>query len=149
MRPTLVELLQADTSKMTQEELRVHLARLQTWQKKDFYQMLEDEAKGKPEHEGFIYILSHEAMLGLLKIGYTGGPVEKRAAEIGRATGVPGPFKIEKKLAVYMNPLEVEKKVHRALSFARTHDNREFFRISVEEAAPIIQAVLDGRFDPP
>jgi len=149
MRPTLVELLQTGTSKMTEEELRAHIARLQAWQKKDLQQMLADEFEGKPEHEGFIYVLSHDAMPGLLKVGFTVGPVEKRAAEIGSATGVPGPFKIERKFAVYVNPQEMERKVHRALSYARPHDHREFFRIPVEEAVPIIQAVLEGRFDPP
>lgn len=147
MRPTLVELIQSDTTKMTQEELRIHISRLQAWQKKDFRQMLEDEFEGKPEHDGFIYLLSHEAMPGLLKIGFTTGPVEKRATEIAAATGVPGPFKVAKKFPVYVNPKEVEKKVHIALSGYRTADNREFFRISVEDATIFIHAVFDGKFD--
>jgi hypothetical protein len=67
---------------------------LQAWQKKDTQQMLADEAEGKPEHEGFIYILSNDAMPGLLKIGYTTKLVEKRAGAIAAATGVPSPFKV-------------------------------------------------------
>lgn len=147
MRPQLHELLNADISKMTSDELRLHVARLQVYQRKDFSQMLSDEFAGKPEHEGFIYILSHEAMPGLLKIGVTSGPVEKRTAEIASATGVPGPFKIEKKFPVYLNPRAVERKVHAALGPYRIVGNREFFRISVEDAIMFIQAVFDGKFD--
>lgn len=148
-RPTLVELINTDTSKMSEEELRIHIARLKSIGKKDLRQIIADEAEGRPEHEGFLYILSHKAMPGLLKIGCTSRPVEKRSAEIGRATGVPGPFGIERKVPVYANPKKLEEKVHRALSFVREHNSREFFRISVEDAMPIIQAVLDGTFDPP
>jgi hypothetical protein len=109
--------------------------------------MLADEAEGKPEHEGFIYIFSHHAMPGLLKIGFTVGPVEKRAAEIASATDVPGPFKIEKKFVVYVSPRAVEKKVHRVLGPYRAIENREFFRLSVQDAVMFIQAVFDGKFD--
>jgi len=149
MRPALWELLQTDTSKMIQEELRLHAARLHSWRTKDFQQMLADETEGRPEHQGFIYVLSHESMPGLLKIGFTSGPVDKRAGEIGRPTGVPGPFTVESNFPVYSSPKEVEQKVHRALSFCRVNDRREFFRVSVEEALPIIRAVLNGTFDPP
>jgi len=147
MRPQLHELLSADISKMTPDDLRRHVERLQAYQKKDLPQMLSDEFEGKPEHEGFIYVLSHDAMPGILKIGFTTGPVEKRAAEIARGTGVPGPFKFEKKFPVYANLREVEKKVHFALDGCRVNDNREFFRITVEEAALRIQAVFAGKFD--
>lgn len=108
--------------------------------------MISDECEGKPEHEGFVYVLSHEAMPRLLKIGCTVGPVEKRAAEIANATGVPGPFRIEKKFPVYVSPRIIEKKVHEVLSPYRTVENREFFRLSIEDAVMFIRDVIDGRF---
>lgn len=42
-----------------------------------------------------IYVLTNDAMPGLIKIGRTSGEsVERRVAELSRATGVPLPFKV-------------------------------------------------------
>jgi T5orf172 domain len=146
MRPRIHELLDADVSKMTPDELGRYIERFQAIKKKDLPQLISDKCEGKPEHEGFVYVLSHEAMPRLLKIGCTVGPVEKRAAEIANATGVPGPFRIEKKFPVYVSPRIIEKKVHEVLSPYRTVENREFFRLSIEDAVMFIRDVIDGRF---
>jgi hypothetical protein len=95
LTPTLDELLEMDLKNMGDEELRVHHERLRTLRKKDIRQILKDESLRMPEHEGFVYVLSNPAMPGLLKVGSTVGPVEKRAAGLSRMTGVPEPFKIE------------------------------------------------------
>lgn len=45
---------------------------------------------------GIVYVLSNEAMPGLIKIGRTSGEgVGRRVAELSRSTGVPLPFKVE------------------------------------------------------
>lgn len=142
-RPTLVELIDSDASKMTKEELRLYIAHLKAWRNKDFPQMVSDEFEGNPEHEGFIYIFSHDAMPGILKIGCTSRPVGKRAAEIAKPTGVPGAFKIEKQFPVYARLLSVEKHVHDLLGPYRFVNNREFFRISIEEATRVVKAACD------
>lgn len=147
MRPTLRGLFDADTSKMSDEELRTYLATLKRWKKKDLRQLIVDEAHGRPEHEGFTYVLSNPAMPGILKVGCTTGTAEKRAAELSSASGVPQRYRIERTFPVYLNPGTVEKKIHSALDTCRLNDNREFFRISVEDAVLRIQAVLDGKFD--
>jgi hypothetical protein len=54
-------------------------------------------------------------MPGILKIGCTSGTVEKRAAELSSASGVPQRYKIEKTFPVYDNLKVMEKKVHLAL----------------------------------
>ena len=45
--------------------------------------------------KGYVYVLSNEFMPGLLKIGMTTRSPEDRAKQIGDATGVPVPFKVE------------------------------------------------------
>ena len=81
---------------------------------------------------GFVYVLSHPNMPGLLKIGSTTRQVEERVAELNAATGVPGPFVIE---GVFpsSDPQTHEFAVHRALERARV-ENREFFKIELPEA---------------
>jgi len=82
--------------------------------------------------KGFIYILRNEAMPGLLKIGYSVKVPEERVDELF-TTGVPEPFK----LAYYClveNADKLEPTVHRTLSANRHRNNREFFRIELEDA---------------
>lgn len=43
----------------------------------------------------FVYMLRNSAMPGLLKVGFTTGTPEVRAAELSAATGVPTPFQVE------------------------------------------------------
>jgi hypothetical protein len=76
-----------------------------------------------------------------LKIGSTVGRVAIRARQL-RTTGVPEPFKVESSFPVYMNPIEVEKRVHRVLEIFRSRGDREFFRVSVEYAVAAIESVL-------
>jgi hypothetical protein len=68
--------------------------------------------------------------------------VETRVAGLNSATGVPEPFKIEKRFPVYANPKQIEKKIHSMLAIFRSARSREFFRLSVEHAATVIDALL-------
>src|SRR5262249_15529782 len=126
---------------LTEQQLTDYLAEIQRIGKKDFHQLLRDEAEGRPEHQGFIYVLSHSAMPDLLKIGTTEGPVQDRARQL-YTTGVPGPFKVEFQIPVYESRRSAERKVHNALELYREHNSREFFRIPLEQARKIIEAVL-------
>ena len=53
------------------------------------------EASHLTSSEGIVYVLTNEAMPGIVKIGRTSGDtVERRVAELSRATGVPLPFRV-------------------------------------------------------
>ena len=89
---------------------------------------------------GYIYILSTPTIPGLLKIGFTCGNVEKRALEL-RSTGVADPFEVEY-FCLSDDVEEVEKIIHLKLSAHRHNENREFFRISFDDAvAEVTQAI--------
>lgn len=85
---------------------------------------------------GFVYILSNPSMTGLLKIGFTTGSPEGRAAELSAVTGVPKPFRVEWAHPVTGNPRAVEQRTHAQLSHLR--EGKEFFRVTVNEAKAIV-----------
>jgi hypothetical protein len=92
---------------------------------------------------GFVYILSNEAMPGLLKIGYTTKDVDRRVSELSHATGIPEPFKIE---AYFLtnDPRNHEKLIHDELSNYR-HSNKEFFKIDFGQASKCMENIIKRR----
>jgi hypothetical protein len=87
---------------------------------------------------GIVYVLSNEAMPGMVKIGRTSGEsASKRVADLSRATGVPLPFKVEAARSVY-DAVAVERAFHVAFGPYRVNPAREFFAIDVAQAAAII-----------
>lgn len=82
--------------------------------------------------KGYVYILSNQHMLGLVKIGKTTRDVESRANELWQ-TGVPSEFKIE---GQYLSPDcdALEAMVHRSLANNRISPAREFFEVPVRVA---------------
>lgn len=90
---------------------------------------------------GYIYILSHPAMPGLLKIGYTAREdVEERVRELSATTGVPGPFEIE----YYCLTQEVEKveyTIHEHFKSVRIQ-GKEFFEVGDEEAVRLVESIV-------
>jgi Zn finger protein HypA/HybF involved in hydrogenase expression len=81
---------------------------------------------------GFVYILSNKFMPGILKIGFTERNIKNRIQELSNPTGVPADFEIEAYFPSN-NPSDDEKAVHKLLSSYRL-ENKEFFRISVQES---------------
>jgi len=140
--PTLVELISAPIEQMNQEQLTSHLARLREIRKKDFAQIAEDEALGRPEHRGFLYIFSNASMPGLVKIGITSGRVQERAKNLSSPTAVPEPYKEECFFPLYEDLRVVESRVHKVLDVFRVRSNREFFRIPARQAEQVIQELL-------
>jgi len=99
----------------------------------------------------FIYVLENPSMSGIVKIGRTDRDVSQRASELSSHTGVPTDFVVVKAYAV-TNAIEAEKRIHERLSEYRVSENREFFRIESDDAALIIENLLelqrqDGRRD--
>jgi hypothetical protein len=88
----------------------------------------------------YLYFLSNPAMPGLLKIGMTTRTVEQRIREL-RHTGIPHDFKIEVYLSV-QDAAVSEKIAHNILSKQRLNNNREFFKIDIEDALELVLPLL-------
>jgi len=87
----------------------------------------------------WVYILSNDSYLGLLKIGYSERDVKTRINELF-STGVPTPFKIE--FACYVDAAdEVESRTHSKLIDHRI-PNREFFQIAIDTAIDTVRQVM-------
>jgi hypothetical protein len=94
-----------------------------------------------PKHAiGFVYVMTNDAMPGLVKVGMTTNLSEDRARDLQR-TGVPLPFNVEFRAATSM-PKAVEAEAHRALAPLRVSANREFFNTSHHFAKAAIRDAL-------
>jgi T5orf172 domain. len=89
---------------------------------------------------GFVYVLSNEAMPGIVKVGMTTKLAEDRARQIFD-TSAPLPFDVEFR-ALTSHPREVEKHAHKMLKPFRTHPKREFFRVSPDMAIDAVRNAL-------
>jgi hypothetical protein len=96
---------------------------------------------GVPSKGGYLYVLVNPAMEGLVKIGKTIRSPRQRANELGSVTGIPTPFILV--FDVHVEDLdEAERYVHAELEDQRVSSNREFFRVSTNEA---VTAVLNAQ----
>lgn len=86
---------------------------------------------------GIVYVLSNEAMPGLVKIGYTTQPMEARLRDL-YSTGVPLPFKCEYACHT-RNIEELEQALHTAFAPDRVNPRREFFNIDINRVIPILE----------
>lgn len=85
----------------------------------------------QPRSFGFIYVLGHDLMPGVYKIGMTTRSPQARAAELSGATGVPSPFDVLY-YAEVANPALEERRVHIHLAQYRVNENREFFAADLD-----------------
>jgi hypothetical protein len=84
-----------------------------------------------------VYVLTNEAMEGMVKIGRTTTSVEQRIKELDN-TSLPLPFQCFYAAEVH-NSVVVEGKLHRIFSDKRIRANREFFRIDANQVREAIQ----------
>ena len=89
---------------------------------------------------GIVYLLTNPVMPGLVKIGMTAqDDIDKRMKEL-YTTGVPVPFECKFACKVKKGDcLKIEKALHKAFDPQRVNQNREFFRINVEQAQAILE----------
>ncbi len=89
---------------------------------------------------GIVYLLTNPVMPGLVKIGMTTQEdIDKRMKEL-YTTGVPVPFECKFACKVKKGDcLKIEKALHKAFDPQRINQNREFFRINVEQAQAILE----------
>jgi len=94
----------------------------------------------KSENYGIVYMLTNEAMPGLVKIGKTSRlDLDKRMKEL-YTTGVPLPFECAYACRVKLCHMdELEAALHKAFAPSRVNENREFFRISPSQAEPLLK----------
>jgi hypothetical protein len=93
-----------------------------------------------PEHgdreswvnSGYVYILTNDAMPGIVKIGRTSRDVDLRASELWQ-TGVPQPFEVYWQFKT-PDCVQLEGFAHRDLRKHRVSKAREFFRVEPEYA---------------
>lgn len=85
---------------------------------------------------GHVYILTNQAIPKLIKIGMTTGDPEARARKLS-GTGTPGKWRVYAKVYV-PNCGTVERLVHQDLRKCRDAHDREFFRITPDEALKAI-----------
>lgn len=92
-----------------------------------------------------IYVLTNEAMPGLVKIGLTTDSVESRISNLSSGSAVPLPFECHyaAEIPEHMNLEKVEKTLHQLFSEHRVNPKREFFRIEPEKA---VLALSIGNF---
>ena len=88
--------------------------------------------------EGIVYLLTNEAMPGLVKIGKTTNDDPQVRMDQLYNTSVPVPFTCELALQV-KNPGKVEQALHRAFDPYRVNPRREFFEIEVEQARAALE----------
>ena len=79
-----------------------------------------------------VYILTNEAMPGLIKIGRTNGDLAGRIRALYQS-GVPLPFELYYACEVQDSAF-VEGQLHEAFGDHRISKNREFFRLAPERA---------------
>lgn len=84
-----------------------------------------------------VYILTNEAMPGLIKIGLTEGPITDRVLQLD-TTSVPIPFQCYYAAKVLDNR-QVERALHTAFGDVRVRQNREFFRIDPFKVKTILE----------
>jgi hypothetical protein len=96
-----------------------------------------------------VYVLTNEAMEGLVKIGRTTTSVEQRIRELDN-TSMPLPFQCFYAGEVANSAL-VEGKLHRIFADKRIRNNREFFRVDPNQVREAIQLAelrdVTPRFD--
>jgi len=89
------------------------------------------------ESKGYVYCFSNPCFVDIVKIGMTERYIEERLHEANHCGtwGPPTPYAIEFAKKVN-NPREKEKVLHRLLEkySERVNTNREFFKISVDDA---------------
>lgn len=93
-----------------------------------------------------VYILTNEAMPGVVKIGMTSTSVEQRMLALD-TSGVPIPF--ECYYAARVDDMaKVERALHEAFGDHRVRKSREFFRIDPYRAKVILELVAQEEVTP-
>lgn len=94
---------------------------------------------------GFVYVLQHDAMPGIYKVGMTLRSPSQRAAELSSLTGVPGEFSVACYVEVE-DPRRIESHMHGLLCRYRI-EGKEFFRCPLSEVIAFLKGLDDRLSD--
>jgi hypothetical protein len=89
-----------------------------------------------------VYVLTNEAMPGLVKVGLTTDTVEARISHLSSHSGVPLPFECYFAAEV-QDCSRIEKILHQLFAEFRVNPKREFFRVDPEK---VVLAISIGDF---
>ena len=89
-----------------------------------------------PSNRSYVYLLTNEAMPGLVKIGKADDPYTRAAGLY--TTAVPLPFEVIY-AALVDRPNQTEAALHNAFSPHRVNANREYFEIDPHQAIGILE----------
>ena len=89
-----------------------------------------------------IYVLTNEAMPGIVKVGLTNDSVEARLTQLSTASGVPVPFECYFAAEV-ADAAKLERTLHQLFAETRVNPKREFFRVDPEK---VVLAISIGKF---
>jgi len=80
---------------------------------------------------GFVYVLNHDYMPNVYKVGFTDRAPLQRVKELSASTSVPSDFNIVF-YGEFENAQGVEQGIHRNLEEFRINPNREFFEFELK-----------------
>jgi len=89
---------------------------------------------------GYVYVLSHPKMPGLLKVGFTKRPVAEEIQELNWVSGLPERFVLEASFESSL-PEKHTAEIHRRLAGRRVQ-GMEYFELSVPAALRVVQDVI-------
>jgi predicted RecB family endonuclease len=96
-----------------------------------------------PGSPGWIYILTNKSYTNnMLKIGRTQNDPDARASTLSSPTGVPTPFTVAYSEMV-PDCVEAESMIHERLRTYRVNNNREFFRVDLQEALRVARETCE------
>lgn len=84
-----------------------------------------------------IYVLTNEAMPGLIKIGITNGDISERVKQLDN-TSIPLPFECFYAAEV-TDAAKAERAIHSAFGDHRVRSSREFFKLSPDKPKAILE----------
>lgn len=87
--------------------------------------------------KGWVYVITNDAMPGLVKIGYSTKDPALRADELAN-TGSPHPYKVVYDTLV-IEPRDIEQTVHEHMKSVR--EGREWFRCTPHEAVRAVRTI--------
>jgi len=89
---------------------------------------------------GYIYVLSHPKMPGLLKVGFTERPVAQEVQELNWVSGLPERFVLEASFES-SSPEKHTAEIHKRLAGRRVQ-GMEYFELSLPATLRVVQDVI-------